>query len=40
MKKNVISAGIFLISTFSFAQVGINTSTPNPDAALDIVSAN
>ncbi|GEN74048.1 hypothetical protein [Chryseobacterium lathyri] len=40
MKKNVTSLGIFLISTFSFAQVGINTSTPNPDAALDVVSTN
>lgn len=38
MKKNVISLGIFLISTSSFAQVGINTPTPNMDAALDVVS--
>ncbi|MCT2409126.1 hypothetical protein NZD88_16380 [Chryseobacterium antibioticum] len=40
MKKNVISLGIFLISTFSFAQIGINTPTPNMDAALDVVSTN
>lgn len=40
MKKNVISLGIFLISTFSFAQVGINTPTPNMNAALDVVSTN
>ncbi|NML71789.1 hypothetical protein HHL23_18600 [Chryseobacterium sp. RP-3-3] len=40
MKKNVISLGIFLISTFSLAQIGINTPTPNMDAALDVVSTN
>lgn len=40
MKKNAIILGAVLASTLSFGQIGINTSTPNPDAALDVVSTN
>jgi len=40
MKKNAIILGAVLASTLSFGQIGINTSTPNPDAALDVVSSN
>ncbi|RKT02137.1 hypothetical protein [Chryseobacterium defluvii] len=40
MKKNAIILGAMLTSAFSFAQVGINTTTPNRDAALDVVSTN
>lgn len=40
MKKNVIILGTILVSTLSFGQIGINTATPNRDAALDVVSTN
>jgi hypothetical protein len=40
MKKNAIILGAVLASTLSFGQFGINTATPNPDAALDVVSTN
>lgn len=39
MKKYLIST-FFLLSTFIYAQVGIGTTTPNADAALDINGAS
>ncbi|MBB4805545.1 hypothetical protein HNP38_000817 [Chryseobacterium defluvii] len=38
MKKRLILLGTIFVSFLSFAQVGINTSSPNTDAALDVVS--
>lgn len=38
--KSVICIFTFLSSSFIFAQVGIGTTTPNSDAALDISSTN
>ncbi|WP_185194854.1 hypothetical protein [Chryseobacterium antibioticum] len=42
MKKNVLPAFALFLSTYAFSQtgnVGINTSTPNPNAVLDLFSA-
>ena len=39
MKKQFISL-VLLLSTFSFAQVGIGTTTPNASAILDITSTS
>jgi hypothetical protein len=40
MKNKLSLAGIFLASTLSFAQVGINTATPDASAVLDVTSSN
>lgn len=40
MKNKLLMAGLLLSSAFFYAQVGINTSNPNPSAILDISSTN
>lgn len=40
MKKNFITLLFSTISAFSFSQIGINTTTPNQSAILDIASNN
>lgn len=40
MKKISFMAGLFFVSTFGFAQVGIGTASPNPSSILDIESTN
>lgn len=40
MKKQILSAMTIFSLNIAFAQVGINTSNPNPKATLDIISKN
>ena len=39
MKKTIFLILLFIITTISFAQVGIGTTTPNTSSALDVVSS-
>ncbi|MGG5598884.1 hypothetical protein ACPDHJ_03675 [Myroides sp. C8-3] len=36
MKRNVLSVALLMMSGFTFAQVGIGTTNPNPAALLDV----
>lgn len=38
--KRILLQLLFLISTFGFAQVGVNTTTPDPSSMLDISATN